>query len=75
MKEMNRRILSLLITSGSKIGVTDLRRTVRGAVIELSKRILGLLEPKRESSATSLVAFTLPSDHINNVSTFFLSYL
>ena len=52
MKEMNERILSLLITSGSKIGVTELRQTVRRAAIELPERILGLLEPKGKSSAT-----------------------
>ena len=71
---MNERILSLLISSGSKIGVTELCRTVRKATIDLLKRILGLLEPKGESSATSLVAFALPPNHINNVSTYFLSY-
>ena len=58
---MNEQILLLLMTSGLKIGVTELRRTVRRATIELLKRILGLLEPKGESSATSLVAFASPS--------------
>ena len=74
VKELNERILLLLITSGLKIGVTELRRTVRRAAIELLKRILGSLEPKGESSATSLVAFASPLNHSNNVSTFFLSY-
>ena len=46
MKELNERILSLLISSGLKIGVTELRRTVQKAVIELLKRILGSLELK-----------------------------
>ena len=65
----------MLIASGSKIGVAELRWTVRRAAIELSKRILGLLEPKGKSSATLLVAFALLPNHTNNVSTFFLSYL
>ena len=71
---MNEQILSLLIMSGSKIGVTELHRTIRRAVIELLKRILGLLEPKGKSSATLLVAFALPPNHINNISAYFLSY-
>ena len=71
---MNEQILLLLITSGSRIGVTELRRTIRRAAIELSKRILGSLEPKGKSSATSLVAFALLPNHTNNVSTYFLSY-
>ena len=71
---MNEQILLSLIMSGLKIGVTELHRTVRRATIELSKRILGSLEPKGESSATLLVAFTLPPNHTNNVSTYFLSY-
>ena len=71
---MNEQTLLLLIMSGSKIGVTELCRTIRRAIIELLKRILGLLEPKGTSSATSLVAFTLPPNHILNVSTYFFSY-
>ena len=74
VKELNERILLLLITSGSKIGVTELRWTVRRTAIELLKRILGSLELKWKSSATSLVAFALPPNQINNVSTYFLSY-
>ena len=74
MKEMNERILLLLITSGLKIGVTELHRTIRRAAIELLKRILGSLEPKGESLATSLVTFALPPNYPTNVSTYFLSY-
>ena len=59
MKEMNKRILSLLITSGSQIGVTELRQTVRRAAIELSKRILGSLEPKGEILSNSTSHFHL----------------
>ena len=60
--------------SGSKIGVTELYRIVWRAAIELLKRILGSLELKGKSSATLLVAFALPLNHILNVSTYFLSY-
>ena len=75
VKELNEWILLLLITSGLKIGVTELCRTVRRATIELLKRILGSLEPKWKSSATSLVAFALPPNQTINVSIYFLSYL
>ena len=59
MKEMNEQILLSLIMSGSKIGVMELCWTVRRTTIVLLKRILGSLELKGKSSATSLSCFCL----------------
>ena len=65
MKELNVQILLLQIMSGSKIGVTKLNQSIRRYTIELVEGILGLLESKWKSPATSLVTFTLPPTILN----------
>ena len=48
VKELNRQILLSLITSGSKIGVTELRWTVRKAAIEFVKEDIRVTRTKGE---------------------------
>ena len=48
VKELNRQILLSLITSGSKIGVTELCWTVRKAAIEFVKEDIRVTRTKGE---------------------------
>ena len=67
VKELNDQILLSQITSGLKIGVTELCWSIRRPAIELVEGILGLLELKWKSPATLLVTFALLPNHTNNV--------